>query len=105
MSDELVPALHAPARLQIVSILARVTEAEFATIRDVVDISDSVLSKHLSALAMQGFVEITKATRDGRQHTWASLTRTGGRAFAQHMRALSALAKAAGDAAERAMIA
>ncbi|HEY0311834.1 MAG TPA: transcriptional regulator [Allosphingosinicella sp.] len=84
-------ALHAPARLQIAALLARVEEAEFATIRDIVEVSDSVLSKHFAALGEAGYVTLRKATQDGRQRTWASLTRTGRRAFAAHMAALQAL--------------
>jgi DNA-binding MarR family transcriptional regulator len=84
-------ALHAPARLQIAAVLARVDEAEFATIRDIVAVSDSVLSKHLSALGEEGYVRLRKAAQDGRQRTWASLTRTGRKAFAAHMAALQEL--------------
>ena len=87
----LQPALHAPARLQIAAILARVEEAEFATIRDIVEVSDSVLSKHLSALAEAGYVHLRKAALDGRQRTWATLTRAGRKAFAAHIAALQAL--------------
>lgn len=84
-------ALHAPARLQIAALLARVDEAEFATIRDIVEVSDSVLSKHLSALGEAGYVRLRKAAQDGRQRTWASLTRAGRKAFAAHMDALQEL--------------
>ncbi|HEX3932925.1 MAG TPA: transcriptional regulator [Nocardioides sp.] len=48
---ELDPLIHAPARLQLVTMLSAVSEAEFATLRDVLEVSDSVLSKHISALA------------------------------------------------------
>ena len=84
-------AFHAPARLQIAALLARVDEAEFATIRDIVEVSDSVLSKHLSALGETGYVRLRKAAMDGRQRTWASLSREGRKAFAAHMLALQEL--------------
>ncbi len=80
--------LHAPARLQIAALLARVHEAEFAAVRDIVGVSDSVLSKHLSALGEAGYVRLRKAALDGRQRTWASLTRAGRKAFVAHMAAL-----------------
>ena len=83
--------LHAPARLQIAALLARVEDAEFATIRDIVEVSDSVLSKHLSALGEAGYVRLRKAALDGRQRTWVSLTRSGRNAFAAHMAALQDL--------------
>lgn len=83
--------LHPPARLQIAAILSQVDEAEFATIRDIVEISDSVLSKHLGALGEVGYIRLRKAPQDGRQRTWASLTKAGRAAFAAHMAALQQL--------------
>ena len=83
--------LHAPARLQIAALLARVQEAEFAAIRDIVEVSDSVLSKHLAALGEAGYVRLRKAALDGRQRTWASLTRSGRKAFEGHLAALQAM--------------
>ena len=98
MSADLVPALHAPARLQIAAVLARAEEVEFAVIRDIVEVSDSVLSKHLSALSDEGFVMLRKAAVNGRQRTWASLTGAGRKAFRQHMAALQALIASAEQA-------
>jgi DNA-binding transcriptional ArsR family regulator len=83
--------LHAPARLQIAALLARVEEAEFATIRDIVEVSDSVLSKHFSSLGEAGYILLRKAVQNGRQRTWASLTHAGRKAFAAHMIALQEL--------------
>jgi DNA-binding MarR family transcriptional regulator len=91
VSGGLDVTLHAPARLQIAALLARVEEAEFATIRDLVEVSDSVLSKHLSAMGEAGYLRVRKAAQDGRQRTWAALTRAGRKAFAAHMAALQEL--------------
>lgn len=95
MIEMIDPVLHPPARLQIAAMLARVDDAEFATIKDVLGVSDSVLSKHLSALADAKYCRLRKAKRDGRQRTWASLTSNGRKAFATHMKALHALVEAA----------
>lgn len=84
--------LHPPARLQIAAVLANVSEAEFARLKDVTGVADSVLSKHLAALAEAGHISLRKAARDGRQRTWAALTATGRKAFAAHVAALQALA-------------
>jgi len=89
------PVIHAPARLQIMAVLAGVQDAEFAMLRKTADVSDSVLSKHLSALSEAGYVRLRKAALDGRQRTWASLTRTGRTAFRDHVAALTALARVA----------
>ena len=87
--------LHAPARLQIAAVLGRVTDMEFAVLRDVVGVSDSVLSKHLAALTEAGYVGLRKAAQDGRQRTWASLSAAGRKAFAAHLAALQDLAAGA----------
>ena len=87
------PVIHAPARLQIMAVLAGVRDAEFSLLRETVQVSDSVLSKHLSQLAEDGYVHLRKAAQAGRQRTWASLTGAGRKAFVAHVKALQALAK------------
>ena len=82
------PMLQAPARLQVISILAQVQEAEFVRLKDMTCTSDSVMSKHLSALAEAGFIALRKVASGGRQRTWASLTRAGRKTFDDHVAAL-----------------
>ncbi len=82
------PLLQAPARLQVMAILAQAQDAEFARLREITGTSDSVLSKHLAGLAEAGFIRVRKATSDGRQRTWASVTRIGRRTFDDHVKAL-----------------
>lgn len=84
--------LHPPARLQIAAVLAQAQQAEFALLKQITGASDSVMSKHLSALADAGYVSLRKAAADGRQRTWASLTSSGRKAFRQHVAALETLA-------------
>ena len=92
--------IHAPGRLQICAVLSAVQEAEFATVREAVEVSDSVLSKHVKLLEEAGYVAVRKAASGGRQRTWLSLTRKGGAAFAAHMAELNRLVSAARLAAE-----
>jgi DNA-binding MarR family transcriptional regulator len=80
--------LHPPARLQIAAVLAQAQQAEFALLKDITGTSDSVMSKHLAALADAGYVRLRKAAADGRQRTWASLTSSGRKAFRRHVAAL-----------------
>lgn len=87
--------LHPPARLQIATVLANVDVAEFAKLRSITGVSDSVLSKHLAALVEAGFVKLSKSAFDGRQRTWAALTGPGRRAFSGHLAALQAMVAAA----------
>jgi DNA-binding MarR family transcriptional regulator len=82
------PLLQAPARLQIVALLAHAQDAEFQRLKDVTGCSDSVMSKHLSALAEAGLIRLRKAAQDGRSRTWASLTREGRATLDAHVVAL-----------------
>jgi DNA-binding MarR family transcriptional regulator len=79
------PVIHTPARLQIVSLLATATEAEFAFVRDSLDMSDSVVSKHAGALEKAGYIEIRKGYVGKRPRTWFKLTREGRRAFDEYV--------------------
>lgn len=90
--EDLDSIIHPPARLRIAAILANVQEAEFAMLRKAADVSDSVLSKHLSALAEANYVRLRKAALGGRQRTWVRLTKAGRAAFRRHVAVLTALA-------------
>lgn len=88
---ELDPLIHAPARLQVVTTLSAVSEAEFATLRTALKVSDSVLSKHISALADAGYVRSRKGVQAGRRTTWIELTGAGRKALREHVAALRQL--------------
>jgi DNA-binding MarR family transcriptional regulator len=83
--DELI---HPSTRLAIVSLLAAADWAEFAFLRDQLDLSDSALSKQLSTLEEAGYVEIERPLRDRRRRVRAKLTPTGRAAFHRHVAAL-----------------
>lgn len=84
--------IHAPNRLQICAFLTPLQDAEFQIIRDELDVSDSVLSKHLRQLEDAGYVKFRKAAVNGRQRMWAGLTASGRTAFAAHVAELQQLA-------------
>jgi DNA-binding MarR family transcriptional regulator len=81
----------APARLKLMTTLTAVSEAEFTTLRETLDVSDSVLSKHLGALEQVGYLRRHKGVRGGRRTTWISLTPSGRKALSAHVTALRAL--------------
>lgn len=85
------PHIHPPARLQLMTTLTAVTEAEFVTLREALGVSDSVLSKHVSALAAEGYLRSRKGVHDGRRTTWIGLTARGRRGLRSHVAALRAL--------------
>jgi DNA-binding MarR family transcriptional regulator len=90
--ERLDPLIHPPARLQLMALLADVSEMEFGTARDVLGVSDSVLSKHLAQLSDARYIELRKATVNTRQRTWIVATAAGRNAFKGHVAALQALA-------------
>lgn len=84
--------IHAPGRLQICAILSAVDEAEFALLREQLQVSDSVLSKHLKQLEEAGYVRSRKQALHGRARTWLALTSSGRSVFAAHVAELQRLA-------------
>jgi DNA-binding MarR family transcriptional regulator len=88
---ELDEHLVAPARLKLMTTLTAVSEAEFATVREALDVSDSVLSKHLGALEEAGYIRRSKGVHRGRRTTWISLTPRGRKSLGTHVAALRAL--------------
>jgi DNA-binding transcriptional ArsR family regulator len=81
-----------PVRFSIMALLAAATKAEFGFVRDQVEVSDSVLSKQVSALQQAGYVKVDKAFVGKWPRTWLSLTKSGRRAFERHLAALREIA-------------
>jgi DNA-binding MarR family transcriptional regulator len=80
-----------PVRLKLLTTLTAVSEAEFATLRDTLQVSDSVLSKHVAAFEQVGYVMRRKGVHRGRRTTWISLTPRGRKALSAHVAALREL--------------
>ncbi|WP_245160423.1 transcriptional regulator [Blastococcus sp. CT_GayMR20] len=74
-----------PPRLQVCGLLAAVDDMDFATVREHVGVSDSVLSKHVRQLEEAGYVKVRKSTRASRVRTNLALTGEGRKAFEAHV--------------------
>ncbi len=80
-------------RFSIVAALAGVERAEFAAVRDSVEITAPTLSKQVALLESSGYVDVQKG-RVGRQaRTWLLLTDAGREAYARHLAALRRIAR------------
>ncbi len=79
-------------RLSVVAALDGVDKAEFALVRDLVEIPDSTLSKHVATLEMAGYLAVEKGRVGRRPRTWLKLTRQGRQALARHLAALRDIA-------------
>ncbi|MEW1653768.1 MULTISPECIES: transcriptional regulator [unclassified Streptomyces] len=101
-----VPAVDAafrhPLRLTVAAYLSACDEAEFATVRDYCQVSDSVLSKAAAALEAVGYLDIRKGAVGKRFRTWLSLSPAGRDALDRHLAALQQIAAAARSAGARA---
>ncbi len=93
--DELI---HAPVRLSIVAALASAEKVEFRLLRDTIEVSDSLLSKHLRTLDEAGYVHVEKGSVGRRPRTWLSITAAGRAALDGHIAALTRIV--AGDAGD-----
>jgi DNA-binding MarR family transcriptional regulator len=83
--DELI---HPSTRLSLVALLAAADWADFAFVRDRLELSDSALSKQLATLEEAGYVDIERPVRDRRRRVRARLTPAGRAAFDGHVAAL-----------------
>ena len=91
MIADLDPVIHAPKRLAATAILANAPSVSFRFLKEHLELSDSDLSKQMSALEAAGYVTSTKTGRGRGATTTFALTRTGRTAYAAHRRALRAM--------------
>jgi DNA-binding MarR family transcriptional regulator len=89
--EGLDPALTAPKRLAAIALLTRSTGADFAFLRESLGLSDSDLSKQMSALATAGYVTVAKSGRGRGSTTTYQVTKAGRTAYARHRAALEAI--------------
>ena len=89
LDDLLTPAV----RVSVVAALDGVEKAEFALVRDSVEVSDSVLSKQVALLEQAGYVDVEKGRVGRRARTWLRLTPAGRETLARHVAALQAIAR------------
>lgn len=84
--------IHSPVRFSIVAALASATSVEFRVLRDLVEVSDSVLSKQIATLEDAEYVAVSKFRVGRRTRTSLALTPQGRKAFDEHVRALRDIA-------------
>lgn len=80
--------IHSPVRLSIMAALARVGEMDFATLGATVEVSDSLLSKHIRQLEERNYVTVSKGYVGRRPRTWFALSDIGRTAFARYQATL-----------------
>jgi DNA-binding transcriptional ArsR family regulator len=91
--DELDAVLSSPKRLAAMALVANSSTVEFRFIKEHLELSDSDLSKQMSALQDAGYVKANKTSRGRGGATWYKVTAKGLRAFERHLEVLNALAR------------
>lgn len=86
--DELI---HSPMRLSIMATLSATTYLDFPALRNALEASDSLLSKHMTVLEKAGYIEVLKGHVGKRPRTWLTLTSTGRTAYENYLQALHRL--------------
>jgi DNA-binding MarR family transcriptional regulator len=83
--------IHTPVRLSLMAALAATGEAEFKALRELLEVSESLLSQHIRVLENAGYVHVRKGFVGKRPRTWLSLTPEGQTAFTAHCETLRAI--------------
>jgi DNA-binding MarR family transcriptional regulator len=80
-------------RLGIMSILMVNDQAEFKTLRGLLELTDGNLASHLSALEKASYLKVKKQFIDRKPNTTYSATKEGRKAFAEHLNLLEKFLK------------
>ena len=88
---DLDPVIHAPKRFAILATLRGGTVVEFQYLKNELELSDSDLSKQMTALINAGYVTSKKHREGSDRSTWYRIAAKGRRAFDRHVSSLEAL--------------
>lgn len=87
--DGLDPTLNQPKRLAAIAMIASSTSCDFAFLRDQLQLGDSDLSKHMTALHHAGYVSVHKTGRGRGSATTYAITAAGRDAYKRHRETLT----------------
>jgi len=90
-SQRLDDAVHQRTRLGILAVLCEVGRADFAYLRDALELTDGNLSRNLGKLEEAGYVRPEKVIEGRRPRTWLEATTAGRAALAAELAALREL--------------
>ena len=80
-------------RLGVMSILVVNEEVSFNDLKQLLEVTDGNLASHLLALEEQGYIKVHKGFIGRKTNTTYSVTRSGERAFTEHVQALEKMIK------------
>ena len=88
MFKDLDPLLHSQLRLQIVSLLISVKEAEFSYLKEKTGATAGNMSVQISKLEEAGYITVKKTFRDNYPLTSCRITAKGISAFEKYVQAI-----------------
>lgn len=86
-------AFESRIRLGIMSILMVNDTMDFATVKEMLNITDGNLASHVTALEKLGYVLVSKQFVGKKPNTTYAATVEGKKAFAEHLNALESIIK------------
>lgn len=95
-SNQIDDVVHQRTRLGILTVLAESRRTDFRTLRELLELTDGNLARHIQVLEEAGYVKQKKESGDGRPRTWISITAAGRKALAREVASLRALIEIAG---------
>lgn len=84
-------AFESRVRLGIMSSLAVNDMLDFTSLKEYLEVTDGNLASHLKALEKLKFIEVNKSFVKRKPNTKYSMTKTGKKAFEEHISALESL--------------
>jgi DNA-binding MarR family transcriptional regulator len=85
--------VHSPVRLCVMAVLHSVDSADYQTVKDALDVSYPLLSKHVALLEDAGYISVRKSFTGRTPRTVLALTRRGREAFLSHLAALDEIVR------------
>lgn len=86
-------AFDSRIKLGIMSALAVNDMLEFNSLKEFLDVTDGNLASHIKALEKENFIEAKKTFLGKKPNTKYLMTKTGRKAFDEHIKALEKLIK------------
>jgi DNA-binding MarR family transcriptional regulator len=90
---ELNKAFESRVRLGIMSILLVNESVDFNTLKELLQVTDGNIASHITALEKLNYIEIRKQFIGKKPNTSYAVTKSGKKAFADHLDALEKLIK------------
>lgn len=89
--DNLNKAFESRVRLGIMSALAVSDRLDFTSLKEYLDVTDGNLASHIKALEKEDFIGVEKSFIGKKPNTKYFITRSGRKAFDDHLKALEKL--------------